>query len=64
MKKTTHRKLTLNRETLRALQPGQLARAAGGTAPSGAYTQCYCQKSQQCAPTDDCKPPVGPRPLF
>jgi hypothetical protein len=60
MKTKRRGKLNLNRETLRALQSEALARAVGGTAPSGAVTQCYCPSkacpSAGCAITYDCQP--------
>lgn len=44
--KKRNRKLTLNRETLRALQPAEAGRAAGGAIIGGGFpTQVTCPES-------------------
>ncbi|HEY3568048.1 MAG TPA: class I lanthipeptide [Thermoanaerobaculia bacterium] len=49
MKKTTVKKLSLSRETLRELQKTALAHAAGGT---GTTLGVYCNSSACFAPTN------------
>jgi hypothetical protein len=47
MKKTSVKKLHLNRDTLRELIPGKLELARGGTGATN-FTQCVCSLGEDC----------------
>jgi len=48
MKKTSVRKLHLNRDTLRKLIPGELELAHGGAIVLTNFTQCVCTLGEDC----------------